>query len=1290
MIRFATARPAVIWAMCVALLLAGAIAFTRLPLAARTTVELPRLSVAASWPGVAPEVIEAYLTAPIEAAIQGVRGVRRVSSISSDGLATLTVDLEERADVQMTRLAILERLELLRTEFPPGVSPPFVSNHVPEGFEELPLLSLMVFGPYTPGTLQRLLNEQVSPKLSGVPGVAGVTVRGGTDLGVSVTYDATRLRQLAIPPERLRETLASARLVQSLGMLTANAGTSAASVRAVVLRDQPDAIEALQALPVIGAAGRVFPLGELASIRAEEDTRGRFFRINGEPAVALDVVRSPGADAIKTAAALREAVAALRPSLPLGVRLEIANDESVDLARELRDLTMRGGIAFVAVLLVLLLFLRRWRAVAAVMGTTAVAIAATALTLYVFHVPANLLTLAGLCMGIGILVQNAIVVVERLAQAPDTAEGRAEATRRIAPAVMGSTLTTAVVLFPFLYLQGNARAAFVPFAVAFVVALAWSVFTSLLVVPALGTGVAARGVRWPRMRRVYAWMVRGTLRWRYVTFLLTLGALGGLIWVFVEKIPRSSFSWFGERRTTLRVSMTFPRGSDPGTLDQAMRDFETIAVGPREVEQVRTESRSPTSASMIVLFTRAGGWTSMPLIMQEQLTQRAVLVGGASISVVGDGPAFSSGGGGGGFSSFRLQVKGFAYDGVSRVAEDLKARLERVPRVRDVRITSGGWGWSELSYQVTLEPDRAALRRYGISAAQFTQAVAREVRGPIGAQRLVIGGDELPISLKAAGARERSLDQLQSAQLPSESGAPVRIGDVSVVAEQEALATVVREDQQYVRQVSYDFRGPPRLARRTHDAFVKSLLAPAGYSIIDQSSGMPFSQDDSQKGLWLVFGIGVVLVVLAVALVFDSVWGAAQVFLALPLALAGVIAAFWAADAAFTREAAVGVILVVGLAVNQAILLVDAALERRRMIGPLHAGLVLRAALDRAGMIMIVTVAALASLVPLSVGTGADTLFGAIALATAGGTLAGTVGAMFVMPALLMRAPGRGRRRRPRRPRSSLPVTAALLMLAFLLVGSAGDLDAQQTDPPRAERRPSSWRRSVEASGSLLYGAASQRVLNGQFSVGSETVHRQLRADVQSGYGDAIDLGTGERRVIVRNTRGTFSVDLTPRARVSPFAFGLAETSLQQRLASRMSAGAGAKYTAWRPDSVRGGFQEDASVSLAVLSERTRGLVVDTASVERGSGMRHRWSLRMRYRTRIGESLRFSHLTFFQPTFDRLARHTLESSTTLAVPLRSAIELTVTHRERVDSEARDRGAPSNRDGQILFGVRAAF
>jgi multidrug efflux pump subunit AcrB len=311
-----------------------------------------------------------------------------------------------------------------------------------------------------------------------------------------------------------------------------------------------------------------------------------------------------------------------------------------------------------------------------------------------------------------------------------------------------------------------------------------------------------------------------------------------------------------------------------------------------------------------------------------------------------------------------------------------------------------------------------------LNASLLTSAIAREVRGPVGRQLLEIGGDELPVTVKAAGARDRSLEELQEAIVPTLTGAPVRIGDVAIVDAREALSTIVREDQQYIRQVSYDFRGPAKLARRTHTAFMKSLAAPAGYSIVDLTDGSPFERDESEKGLYLVFAIGVVLVVLAVALVFDSMWGAAQVFLSLPLAIGGVVAAFWLLNAAFTREAAVGVILVIGLAVNQAILLADAALEKRRALREagrdvrLHAAQVLRAALDRAGMILIVTLAAMASLIPLSVGTDATRLFGAIALATAGGTVAGTLGVMFVMPALLVG-------RRVRRARAVVPAAAS-------------------------------------------------------------------------------------------------------------------------------------------------------------------------------------------------------------------------------------------------------------------------
>lgn len=1016
MISFATRRPSVVWALSVMILLAGAVSFTKLPLATRTTVELPRLSVSAVWTGSSAEVMEAYVTAPMEAAVQGVRGVRRVDSNSQDGSSSLSVMLEPNADVQLTRLAIYERLELLRTEFPQGVSAPSVSNYVPEGLAERPLLILSVSGPYTPGALQKLLNDRVKPRLSAVQGISDVTVNGGASLGVSVTYDATLMRRIGMSPTLIRDAVQSARQVEALGL-----ESNGVNARPVLMRDQPTDLDDVMRLPIRGKALRVFPLGELATARAEEDTRGAFYRINGRPAVGVSISRHAGADAIKTAAKLREVIVELRKEMPRAVTIAISNDQSVDLADDLHDLARRGAISFLAVLVVLSLLLQRWRAVALIMGSTAVAIAGTALSLYLFSIPANLLTLAGLGMGIGILVQNAIIVVNRLAAVPNTPEDRAAAAARIMPAVVGSTLTTAVVLFPFLYLQGDARSAFVPFAAAFVMATLWSVFTALFIVPAIGLGNMKRKVEWRRTRTIYRWILERCLRWRWLTLSATVAVLAVISWGFVKKVPR--YAWgggYGDDRTKLSVNLSFPRGSDPGTVDAGMREFESIVLGRPEVEFVQSRSSDGKSGFMSVLFTRDGGLTSVPLELQERLTQRAVLIGGASVGVQGEGPGFSAGGGGSSYASFRIKILGYSYDGVTAVANDLKRRLELITRVKDVKITAGGYYGSERNFIVVLEPNRAALAHAGITATQFTTALSREVRGVSGGFPLTIGGEELTVNVKASGVRERTMEQLQNAMMESPAGVTVRLGDLANVRTQEALTLVTREDQQYVRVVAYDFRGPQKMAQRTHDAFMKSISVPSGYTALDGNRSGGFESDQSEKGLYLVFAMGITLVVLVVALVFDSVWGAWMVFLSLPLALAGVGAAFWAFSAAFTREAAVGVILVVGLAVHQSILLVDAALHKRRARSAtdgkaaLHAGQVVQASLDRVSMIVLVTLTSLASLAPLSIGTKANNLFGAIALATAGGTVAGTLAAMFVIPALLV-----GRRGTPRKKRSA-------------------------------------------------------------------------------------------------------------------------------------------------------------------------------------------------------------------------------------------------------------------------------
>jgi HAE1 family hydrophobic/amphiphilic exporter-1 len=1008
MIKWAVSRPAVVWATSLVILLGGIVSFTRLALATRTTVELPRLQISAVWNGASAELMEMYVASPIESAIQGVRGVRKTRSSSQEGSAQITAELDPRTDVQIARLSILERLEILAPEFPRGVTRPTVRNYVPQDLQEPTLFTLTVTGPYTSGALQKLADERMSPRLSAVPGVAGVSAFGGTDFSVSVSYDAKLLRQLGVSPATLGQAVREARMVQALG--EEQRGVTEFEV---TLRDQPNAVEQLEYLPVRGRAGRVFRLGDLAQVRPEEDAGGRFNRINGQPAITMDISRQTGADAIKTAEALRLAIDEMREILPPRVEVRIVNDESEELAEQLNNLLLRGAIAFAAVILVIAVMLRDARAVALVIGSAAVAIAGTAFGLYVFNIPANMLTLAGLAMGIGILVQNGLVVAERLGTVPDTRAARADVASRITPAIIGATLTTAVVLFPFLYLQGNARAAFMPFAAAFTMALGWSVLASVVMIPALASGHKIHETSWRRSRRFYARILAPLIRFRWVTIAVTAIMLAGLTWVFIKKVPRFAFGGFGfGQRTTVTAVISFPRGSDPVTLDNAIREMEALAVGRPGVEQVRARSDGIGRAMMQVIFTREDELSAIPLEMEERLTQRAVFIGGASVSVRGQGPGFSSGYGSSSMASFRIRVMGYSFSGVEQMAIDLKERLERIARVRNVDITTASSFRSEKAVGVAIEPDRAALARFGLTSMDFGAAVGREMRGQVGAQLLEIGGDEIPVNVKALGANNRSLEELREALIPTPDGGAVSIGAVSTVTERDLLSAIDREDQQYMRTVAYEFRGPNRLAQRTHDAFMKSVATPPGYKVEEAGFGF-FTPDNSEKGLWLVFGIGIVLVILAVALVFDSIWATSIIFLSLPIALGGVIFAFWVMKAAFTREAAVGVILVIGLAVNQSILVTDAGLARRRAkaarglpgLGRIEA---LRSALDRAGMVILVTLTSIASLVPLAVGTSTQDIFGAIALATAGGTLFGTLGALFVVPALLV-----GRRRRP-------------------------------------------------------------------------------------------------------------------------------------------------------------------------------------------------------------------------------------------------------------------------------------
>lgn len=265
-------------------------------------------------------------------------------------------------------------------------------------------------------------------------------------------------------------------------------------------------------------------------------------------------------------------------------------------------------------------------------------------------------------------------------------------------------------------------------------------------------------------------------------------------------------------------------------------------------------------------------------------------------------------------------------------------------------------------------------------------------------------------------------------------------------------------------------------------------------------------------------------------------------------------------------------------------------------------------------------------------------------------------------------------------------VVSALAATAIL--GLAQTAAAQETPAPA--KPPTRWRGSVDANGTILYGAANQRVFNGSLGTARLDPEYELRFDLSGGYGDSRNQDTGVRSVIARNVRLSGAFDLHPHDRTSPFALASAESNFQQRYKSRVAGGIGAKQTFWRPDTVIDGFVQDASLSLAVLGENTQLLEDAPAASKATAGSRVRYSLRARFRKRINKSIRFSHITLYQPTANNLDRYTLDAFTELAIPLRTKLQLTIAHRERLDSEAVKRGAPSIRDGQVVFGARATF
>lgn len=1014
MIRFSIRRPVAVSMGYLALALLGVASWVKMPVELLPETELPRLRVTATWRGAGPETTEAFLTSPIEAAVQQVRGVEKVESVSEErngeGSATVDVRFTRGTDMNFARLDLSERLAALESQLPPGAQHPQVQPWVPAEFEKQrkPFLLYTITGPYTVEALRRHVDEVLAPDLRQLSGVADVRAWGGRDRVLEVELDETRILALGLDPELVRTRVQQMEFVREAGAVR-----QGGMLYTVAIRERPASVAEIRRMPLLTDRGRLVRLQDVAAVRDTWDDAQSYYRIDGAPAVSFQLFKEAGTNVVEVADRVKARLRQTRGSLPAGARLILDDDESEAVATQLTGLRWQALSSALVVFLVLFAFLRSFRSAAIVFGSIAFAVLITLNLAYFGGLTLNVLTLMGLAMGFGVVIDNAVVVLENIYRRARPGEDAADAAERgakeVVLPVLAATATNVIVFVPFIYLQGEVRLFYVPLAIVVGLTNLASLVAAFSFTPALASrllgrrtlSIHRRGRGRPWYVRAYAGMLGFTLRRPWIAVLLPVLMLAGSGYLFEKYVTRGTVwrPWWSED-SYIRITFSQARGEELANTDALVRRFEQKLAAMPEVSRFTTRV-FPQAGEIRVDFPDSLQPTAIPLAIKAQMAAYSHGFGGGEVRVYGYGPSFY--GGGSSPPSYTIRVLGYNYETVRSIAEDLGERLRRFSRIQDVDTNaSGRWFERDRATEVVVRLDRARLAMRALAAQDVVRRVAAAVGRDSRRSYLRVADEEMLLSVRLAGSGTLELRQLQELTIPVPGGEPVRLSDVASVGQREVLSRILREDQQYQRTVAYEFRGPAKLGDRVQAAVVGSTRVPAGYQVVGKEE---WRWSDREQGqIYGVLAFSLVLVFMVCAGLFESVRQPLCVLMTVPMALIGVFLVYFFTNASFTREAFIGVIMMGGVVVNNAVLLIDRVNQLRRHDAlPLHDAIV-RGTLERVRPILMTSSVTLLGLLPLVLfSKAADAnIWNALGFSLLGGLASSTVLVLTVTPALYL------------------------------------------------------------------------------------------------------------------------------------------------------------------------------------------------------------------------------------------------------------------------------------------------
>lgn len=1056
-------RPIAVMSWCVAIVLAGIWAAVDIPIEYTPNTELPRVRISASWSGASPQQVERYVTAPIEREIQTVPGIVEINSISSEGRSHVEIQVDDAIDLSTFATQVGERLTLLRDQLPDRVSPR-LTKEIPEAFRDVQgFMTLSLLGPYSPDELRELADEKLKPQFESIPGIDLVEVTGGTERELLITLHPAQLDAYGIEYGDVQYRIAQALDDHVFGRLDARG-------RGQLLINNPELdVSRLAAIIVSQSRKGELPvrLDQVATLELGPAPRTSIRRIDGLNTVALDLERTRGSHMIAVAKNVHERIEDIRDSLPEGGRIIVALDRTEDVRELLDDLALRGGIGLILVTLVLLFMLKSLRATSVVLFSVAVALAPALALFRLFDLSLNVITLAGLVLVFGLLVDNSVVVVEQLLlqQRNLAARGLKGLQLQIARTkaaleavwlpLLGGTLSTMAVMLPLVYLSGDLRDLFLPFGILVSLTLLISLASAVVFVPVVVRFLPPTAQKIERrwLRRAVAMPYRCVARFPKLTVIVLLLVLGVPIWKLPQEIstPRQGWSntvverfsnvynasigsppvqaarrwldplsggvlrpffrnasfykpWSYPERTRIGVQLRFATGNTIDRSDSLISNFERMALASESVYGTDA-SVSESSARLTIEFKEGALMRPEPYILQRRLVGRAILLGGMSVYVGGIIPQTSySSGGGGGSSGSRFRMYGPNYEDLDRLAQRFAQFVRRKSRrVMGVELngTRNSWISNQARQVLRFRWDGDATARAGASSYWVRNRLQPYFETTHAFLQADIAGDSrVPVRVIIDGASEIDVDLITQRPLVMRDSSILRLAGMADYEIVEMPSEIERENQQYVRHISVDYRGPFDMTRKFMEEVEETFTTPPGYRLEYGSNW--FFTDETKRAFSWIFVATIVLVFLVTAAIFESWRLPLVVMLSVPLAAVGVCLGFLFTGASFVEGAFIGTVLLIGIAVNDSILLTD-RFRQLRVVRPYgNPSILARLAVrERLRPMWTTTLTSAAAMLPLLVFPDQGDFWTGLAVTVTGGLLASTLLSPFASVAML-------------------------------------------------------------------------------------------------------------------------------------------------------------------------------------------------------------------------------------------------------------------------------------------------